>query len=130
MVSKYLLDTNILIRFLTNDSEKQATAVENLFQKAPDKSLVVPDVILVETVFVLLSFYDLSKEAIIEKISAMIAYSKFDLHKALFQKTLALYSKYPISFVDAYLGAVSSSKPTRPVFTFDKKMLGLTEIKA
>lgn len=130
MASKYLLDTNILIRFLTNNPENQASSVENLFQKADDKSLAIPDVVLAETVYVLLSFYELSKEAVIEKLSSLVAYGKFDLHRTIFQKALALYSKYPVSFVDAYLGAVGSAKPARNILTFDKKMLSITEIRA
>lgn len=130
MTSKYILDTNILIRFLANDPKEQASIVENLFQRIENKSLVIPDVVLVEAVYVLLSFYELSKEEMIEKLSSLIAYAKFDLRKTLFQKTLELYSKYPISFVDAYVGAVSNTKPTRTIYTFDKKLLGIKEIKA
>lgn len=130
MINKYILDTNILIRFLVNDPKKQASTVEDLFQRAENKSLVIPDVVLVETVFVLLSFYELSKEEMIEKLSSLIVYIKFDLHKTLFQKTLELYSKYPISFVDAYVGAASNTKPTRTIYTFDKRLLNIKEIKA
>jgi len=130
MQNKRLLDTNILIRFLTNDPKDQASAVESLFQKAGNKSLVILDVILVETVFVLLSFYELPKEKIIENLSSLIAFPKFDLHKTLFQKTLELYRKYPISFVDAYLGAISNTQPKHPIYTFDKRMLTIKEIKA
>lgn len=130
MINKFILDTNILIRFLTNDSKEQSLLVENLFKKVANKSLIVPDVVLIETVFVLLSVYELAKEEIVEKMSSLIAFEKFDLHKTLFQKTLDLYGKYPISIVDAYLGAVSKTKPTQTIYTFDKKMQGIKEIRA
>lgn len=129
MGSKYILDTNILIRFFTNDPKEQAEIVEEIFLAAEGKSLIIPDVVLVEAVFVLLSLYELPKEAIVEKMSSLITYDKFDLHRALFQKTLELYSKYSISFVDAYIGAKSGTKPTFPVYTFDKKILGIKEIR-
>lgn len=130
MQGKFILDTNILIRFLTNDPKKQALLVEALFRRAEKKSLMIPDVVLVETVFVLLSVYELAKEEIIEKLSALIVFGRFDLHKKLFRKTLGLYSKYQISFVDAYVGAASKTKPTRTIYTFDKRMLKIKEIRA
>lgn len=130
MKSKCILDTNILIRFFTNDPKEQASFVENLLKTVDDKSLLIPDVVLVETVYVLLSVYELSKEDVIDTVSSLITYPKFKLHGALFQKTLDLYSKYPISFVDAYIGAVSNANPVRTIYTFDKKMLSIKEIKA
>lgn len=128
--SKYILDTNILIRFLTSDPENQAKAIETFFLKAPKKSLIVPDVVIVETVFFLLSFYELPKNDVIEKITALIHFEKFDLHVSLFQKTLELYSKYSISFVDAYVGAMSINKSGYIVCTFDKKLLNISSVKA
>jgi len=130
MKNKFIVDTNILIRFLTNEPRGQASLVENLFKKTENKSLIVPDVVLIETVFVLLSVYELSKEEVVEKLSSLIAFPKFDIHKTLFQKTLDLYGKYPISVVDAYLGAVSETRPTRQIYTFDKRMQKIKEIKA
>jgi len=130
MVSKFVLDTNILIRFLTNNPKKQAAAVESLFKKAGLRSLLIPDVVLVEAVFVLLSFYNLPKEEIIENIASLITFNKFNLHRSLFKKTLELYSKYPISFVDAYVGAVSRTEPRRIIYTYDKRVLGIKEVQA
>ena len=130
MKNKYLLDTNILIRFLVDDSKEHSSLVENLFQKAAKKSLIIPDVVLIEAVFVLLSVYELSKIEIIDKLASLIAYPKFDLHKNLFQKTLDLYSKYPISFVDAYVAALSIAKPINTILTFDKRIQTIKEINA
>lgn len=128
--NKYILDTNILIRFFTNEPEDQAKAIETFFLKATKKSLIIPDVVIVETVFVLLSFYELPKKEIIEKITSLIHFEKFDVHVSLFQKTLELYSQYSISFVDAYVGALSISKPGYITCTFDKKLLHIDTIKS
>jgi len=130
MKNKFILDTNVLIRFLTNDPKGQALQVENLFKKVEDKSLIIPDVVFIETVFVLLSVYELPKEEIVEKLSTLVTFPKFDLGKTLLQKTLDLYGKYSISIVDAYIGAVSNTKPTQTIYTFDKRMQKVKEIKA
>ncbi|MEI6462550.1 MAG: PIN domain-containing protein [bacterium] len=130
MKSKSILDTNILIRFLTGDPLDQAKLVKNLFSKAKRKSLIIPDVILVESVFVLLSLYNLPKSEVIEMVSALIVYEKFDLHTVLFQKTLEIFSKYPISFVDAYICAMNITAPDKMVYTFDKRILTIEEVNS
>lgn len=121
-----ILDTNILIRYLTNDTPKQAEAIRTLFQKAKEKSLMIPDIVLVEVVYVLLSHYELGKEEIIQKITILLTFEKFNLNSKLFQKTIELYTNHSISFVDAYLIALSVFEEAT-LYTFDKKLLSLSE---
>lgn len=121
-----ILDTNILIRYLTNDTPKQAEAIKTLFQKAKEKSLMIPDIVLVEVVYVLLSHYELGKEEIIQKITILLTFEKFNLNSKLFQKTIELYANHSISFVDAYLIALSVFEEAT-LYTFDKKLLSLSE---
>ena len=48
------IDTNILIRFITNDDEKQAQSVYQLFKKTEEKSdqLFVPLLVVLEVIWV------------------------------------------------------------------------------
>lgn len=117
-----ILDTNIIIRFLAQDSSQQAEAVEKLFKNAPEKSLFIPDIVLVEAVYVLLSYYGLTKKETIERITSLIFFKKFKLNTRLFQKTLEVYTQHALSFVDAYILALSSLDDM-VVYTFDKKLL-------
>lgn len=125
-----IVDTNLLIRFLTNDNPSQADAVEALFTGAEEKSLYIPDVVIVETVFVLLSVYELTKEEIVEKLSILITYEKFSLDRALLHKTVELYGNYVISFVDSYVAACVALDRNNPLYTFDKKLLRVKGIDA
>lgn len=126
--NEYILDTNILIRFLTHDIDSQTKAVEKLFTKARTKSLIIPDIIVVEIVHVLLSVYKIDKKAIIDKINILLTFEKFKINTSLFQKVVELYSRHTISFVDAYLVALTSYDKPLTLYTFDKKLLTLLNI--
>ena len=54
-----VLDTNLLVRYLTEDEPAKADAVENLLDKASrgEVRLVIPSVVMAELVWVLESFY-------------------------------------------------------------------------
>lgn len=117
-----VLDTNIIIRFLTSDSKLQADKVESLLQESDNGSLVIPDLIMAEIVYVLLSFYSLPKEEVIEKIGALLDYPKFKTNKKLLKKTLEVYAEHNISFADAYLSAHNLTGKHSFIYTFDQKL--------
>ena len=54
----YLLDTNVVLRFLLRDEPRMATAAEALFARAErgEVKLLIDSVILAEVLFVLQSF--------------------------------------------------------------------------
>ncbi|HLC93969.1 MAG TPA: PIN domain-containing protein [Patescibacteria group bacterium] len=117
-----IIDANILIRYLTNDTPLQAHAIESLFKHAKNKSFVIPDVIIMEIVYVLLSLYRLPKAEIVEKITVLLTYEKFTMNAAFLQKVLTVYASHQISFVDAYILTLARHKKTT-LYTFDKKLL-------
>jgi predicted nucleic-acid-binding protein len=53
------IDTNILIRFITKDDDKQSTLVYQLFKNAEEKEekLFVPLLVVLEIIWVLQSAY-------------------------------------------------------------------------
>lgn len=125
-----VLDTNVIIRFLTSDSPSQAEKVENLLNKAEAGSLVIPDLIVAEIVYVLLSFYNLSKEEVIEKVGALLDYPKFKINKKLLKKTIEVFSENNISFSDAYLSALNLIGKHPFIYTFDKKLEKIKKVEA
>src|SRR3989338_4694629 len=66
---KFLLDTNLLLRFLTSDDHKKAKAVANLLKTSKDP-LIVTDLAFAELAWVMASFYDFDKEQNIDFIDA------------------------------------------------------------
>lgn len=123
-----VLDTNIIIRFLTSDNPVQAGKVEEMFKKSDSGSLVIPDLIVAEIVYVLLSFYNLPKEEVIEKIGALLDYPKLKTNKKLLKKTLEVFFDHNISFSDAYLCALNLIGKNPFIYTFDKKITRIENV--
>jgi predicted nucleic-acid-binding protein len=68
------VDTNLFLRYLTNDVPEQADAVEELLHKAAagNLTLVTNSVVMAEIVWTLESFYQLERKDIREKIVAIL----------------------------------------------------------
>jgi len=127
-MNKKVLDTNILIRFFTNDSKVMAHKAETLLKNAKKNELVISDVIIAEIVWVLESFYQLPKNEIIEKLQGLLSLDKFDINRNLLFKTIEYYENSNISYTDAYLLAFNSvSVKNGVVYSFDK---GLKKVDA
>ncbi|RMF86682.1 MAG: hypothetical protein D6736_14535, partial [Nitrospinota bacterium] len=67
-------DTNLFLRYLTNDVPAQADAVEQLLQRAATGEilLVTNSLVIAEIVWTLESFYGLTREAVKEKVLAIL----------------------------------------------------------
>ena len=124
------LDTNLIVRFLTQDSVEQASRVRRLLGDSPKNSLEISDLVLAEIIYVLLSVYELSKEDVVEKISLLIELESIKCNKNLIRKSLDLFKSNSISFVDAYLGAAVLSGKSDVLFTFDKRLLKVLNANA
>ncbi|MBI2620936.1 PIN domain-containing protein [candidate division WWE3 bacterium] len=124
-----VLDANIIIRFLTGDSPGQANKVEKLLSSSPKNSFSLPDLVVVEISYVLLSLYKLSKEDVIEKLEMLIAVESIKCNKALIRRSLDIFKDNSISFVDAYLCAEVLIK-NNLLYTFDKRLTKVLRDKA
>lgn len=71
---KIIVDTNILVRFLTKDNEEQYLKVVKLFVKAEE--IFIPTNTLCELVWVLSYSYKFSKDFIAQSIKNLLANSK------------------------------------------------------
>lgn len=126
-MSKKILDTNILIRFLTNDTPQLARQSEAIFAKAQKNELIIPDLVFAEIVFVLMSFYKLEKQEVVEKLRVVIEFEKFNTNEQLLNTTLNIFEENNISFIDAYLLANLQRNPDYELISFDKRLMKLKE---
>jgi len=117
-----LLDTNILIRFLTQDDLEKSDLAEKIFRNAKQDELEIPDFILTEVVWVLLSFYKLTKKQVLEKLEAICIFEKFKLNKRVLRKAIDIYRENNFSFVDAYLCALSVTGKYANLYSFDERI--------
>ena len=118
------IDTNILIRFLVGDDEKQAKKVYNIFKKTEldKKELFVPLLVMLELIWVLESVYEISRTKILDSISELLLMPifKFEHQSALQQFTNACRgNKYDLS--DLLIAHSAKTQGCESVITFDKK---------
>ena len=131
MAEPILVDTNILVRFITGEPPALANKAKKLVEQAnADKVvLVVAPLILAETVFTLESFYHMEREEVAEKLLLLLKSRGFmALEEDVVLDALERHRTLNISIADTYLAALSVNLG-RKVASFDKdfdKLHGVT----
>jgi len=118
------VDTNIFLRFLTNDVPKQAEKCAVLIQKLQKGHETVEISVLAaaEIVWTLERFYKLSKSDIASKMTSILKLKGLRLsNKTIFLEALLLYAEKNISFTDAYMAIQMKRAGSTELFTFDKE---------
>ena len=106
----YLIDANVIIRFLLGDDEKFLQKSIEIFQHIEDASLQVEIVegVLMEVFFVLTKFYKLPKQDVISDLKNILALEGVvNSDKIILFETLNLMDIKNIDFVDALICAKS-----------------------
>lgn len=122
-----VVDTNLILRFLLNDNRKQADSVKLLF--ASSEKLLIPDMVIAEIIWVLQSVYKFSKSDSTEKVQQFLSLNIFICNYELLGETLIIYKENKISFVDAYLLTLSLEKNLEGIYSFDKGLDKIKQIK-
>ena len=118
------LDTNVLVRFLMADDQKQTAQVHDLFLDAETKSecFLVLSVVLLELIWVLESAYAISREKIIDALSALscMAIFKFE-HANAVRDMLENAKRNRNDLSDLLIGHIAAATGCAHVWSFDKK---------
>jgi len=117
------VDTNVFIRFLTNDVPQKADACEKIFRRAIEKKdgLFTTDLVIAEIVWVLESFYKLAKKEIRDKLEKILNTPNLACpNKDLILVALMLYTKKDIDFIDAYNAIILKEEGISEVYSYDK----------
>lgn len=119
------LDSNILLRHLTNDDPQRGQACFALIQAVEQGELSVwtSDLVIAEVVFVLSNknTYHLKRETIRDLLLPLINLSGLKLpHKRLYPRILELYVTSPLDYIDAYHVALMEWRGTTEVLSYDK----------
>ena len=113
------VDTNVLIRHLTGDPPDQAARATRLLSEADQ--LLLPDLIVAETVYVLESFYEVPRPRVAELVRAVVAFPGIGVaDEPLLLRALEVYEVHRLDFADAYLVAQAESSGVNAVASFDK----------
>lgn len=115
------VDTNILVRHLTGDPpEMAAWATEYL---VVESELLLTDLVVAETVYVLESFYEAPREKVAEAIRSLLALeSVVSVAKALLLRAVEVYEINCLDFAEAYLVACAESTGINKVASFDRSI--------
>jgi predicted nucleic-acid-binding protein len=115
------VDTNILIRHLTNDPPRQARRATAFLQSADE--LLLADPIVAETVYVLESFYDVPRARVAELIRSILAYEPIKvIDRDLLLRAVEIYEVHRIDFAEAYLAASAEVTGVGEVASFDRSI--------
>ena len=118
------IDTNILIRFLTGDDERQAKKVYSIFKAAESerKELFVPLLVVLEMIWVLESVYEVLRIEILESIKDLLLMPvlKFD-HQTVLRKLLLSAQGNNHDLSDLLIAHSAKVNGCETVITFDKK---------
>jgi predicted nucleic-acid-binding protein len=119
------LDTNILVRYLTQDDAAQARKVDALIGSAVDEEtrLHVDDIVLCELVWVLRGAYRLGKPAIVGTLDKLMSTSAFSFEdRELLQGALADYAGGTGDFSDYVIGRRNARAGCEHTATLDRQL--------
>lgn len=118
------LDTNVVVRFLVRDDEKQAQAVYRRFKQAESEgeTLFVPLAVALETIWVLESAYDQSRLEVLDSLEDMRRMPILDFERDdVLQRTLAEGRRGSADLADLLIAHSAESSGCDMGVTFDKK---------
>jgi predicted nucleic-acid-binding protein len=118
------LDTNILVRFVTRDDEKQWKRVDAFLKKScsSEDPAWISCIVLCEVVWVLSSGYEYAKADIVNLLKQLIltAEVKLEAHDAV-RVALKEFEKGKADLSDYLIGHLNKQRGCETTITFDKK---------
>lgn len=118
------LDTNILVRFLVKDDEKQAKAVYSLFKQAESagETVFVPLAVVLETIWVLESVYGITREEIVDAFQSLLSMQilQFESQPAVQAFTFSAKDN-ALDLSDLLIAQSARYSGCESVLTFDKQ---------
>lgn len=121
-IPRELIDTNVLVRFLTGEPPPMAAKARRLVERA-DKGeliLIVLPVIVAETFYTLESYYEIERKEVAEKLLAFVQSRGIETTEPdRITDALRRCISRNAHFADAYLAA-SALELNHPIASFDR----------
>jgi predicted nucleic-acid-binding protein len=117
-------DTNLFLRYLTNDIPAHADAVEQLLHRASDGDivLVINSLVIAEIVWTLESYYGLARGSIKDKVLAILNTPGLEAaERDLLLQAIFWYADKNIDFIDAFNAVWLLAQGLTTTYTFDRK---------
>lgn len=120
-MSRYVLDTNLVVRFLRKDHPTMSPAAAALFQESMSgkTELLLETALVSEAIFVLTSFYKLARADVADALRDLMTGCRLKVPNLdVTLDALARFKAHNIDFPDALAAAVAASEKI-PVASFD-----------
>ena len=121
------LDTNILVRYLTEDDPRQAAAAVKEIEGAGRKGekLVIQPLVLCELAWVLESAYGVGRKELLDVLERILRTAQFELPaKDIVWRSLSDYRAGRGDFSDHLLGRLNEDASASNTMTFDRALRG------
>ena len=115
------VDTNVLVRHLTGDPPDLAERATAYLGTEPE--LLLTDLVVAETVYVLESFYAAPRDQVGEAVRSLVAFDSIVcVDPALLLRAVEVYETDRIDFAEAYLVACAETTGVGQVASFDRSI--------
>jgi predicted nucleic-acid-binding protein len=122
------VDTNVLVRHLTGDPADMAERATRFLRDADE--LLLADLIVAETVYVLESFYKSPRIQVADAMRSLIAMKNVvTVDPALLLRAIEVYEVHRIDFAEAYLVAQAESSGVLAIASFDRSVDRVETVK-
>ena len=127
-----LVDTNIILRLILNDSPILSPKARIIFEKiTKDKTKTFISLLTIaETIFTLERSYKIPKAEIVKSLSQIFKLTNLTVEKqTLVEQTFVYYIEKNISFPDAYHVTLMQKKKIKQIYSFDEDFDKFPQIK-
>ncbi|WP_019520300.1 type II toxin-antitoxin system VapC family toxin [Faucicola boevrei] len=115
------LDTNSLVRYLTQDDVLQSQLASDLIDNAQISSLFIPITVILKLEWVLRSRYKFDKYRLIDVIQRLISIQSLQIsHENALLNAVWLYRSHSADFADCLHTALTQDENQSPRYTFDQ----------
>ena len=125
----YLLDTNVILRFLTGEPEEQAERARTLFEQSESGVLTIRilPLVIAEVVFVLTGkHYQMDRADVVEALILFLENPSFDVSdRDSLIRGLRIFKQHNIDYADAYLAAEAQASDCG-IASFDQDFLKIS----
>ena len=117
------LDTNVLVRLVVEDDDKQFANAVDIMHKYADsgEKVYIDDVVICELVWVLSRAYKYTRGQIVSILGALLSMDQWQFRNLdVLKNTFELYKVGQAGFVDYFISARSKESGCDMVYSFDR----------
>jgi predicted nucleic-acid-binding protein len=122
------VDTNVLIRHLTGDPPATARRATAFLRK--ESELLLADLVVAETIYVLESFYETPREQVADTVRSLLALSSIVVvDRDVLLRSIEVYEVERLDYAEAYLVACAESTTVGRIASFDRSIDRVTTVE-